>query len=430
MGDLDFEELDKAVNNLMSKTGAVKGYEPESTTLSLNSTLQPGEGPNHGMVQAVVNGIGGDISDAQRTVMQDLQSTPKFDASTSQPESPVAFTGPVAPDSTAFAPVPIPAPPSIVSPVSTDQDTPVPMVVAPPAETPTVVPVPIEPPRPVAPRPSSGRFMDVVHPSSDMKLSSGPALVVPPRPELSTPQPSMAPAFDSQPSVPQTSPVEEPVSVADSAPELSPVTEDTQPLTPFLPDANAKVEKRPLGATPDTDKAIDAPAIPEISATPDVPIASSFPEIKPAEADDLDFEDAQPINGEFDHSVSKSEKGESQRPIDPTSVIVPESKQEKELQSIESVEVAGADIKQDDVRAVESGDTGHLSSGKSVNTLGTAESSEDKTGDVFDVKNNHHPAIQPIKQRSGWLTIIIVVFVIIVCIGIAAAAYYMLGLGV
>lgn len=439
MGDLDFEELDKAVSNLMGKAADVKSDEPEPTTVSLNSTLQPGEGPNHGMVQAIANGIGGDITDTQRTVMQDLQATPLQDAALTPPAmpAPVAFTGPVAPDSTApIAPTTLSVPADTATPDNS---------VAPEPSVPTfdlapiaaVAPTPTELPKPTVPRPSSGRFMDVVHPSSDMRSQPGPDLVVPTRAEMTAPQPVATPVSAPE----RVLPSDEPVVVSETAPtEETFIAQDTQPLTPFLPDANAKVEKRPLGSTPELEKTSESaePEIAEISATPDVPVESNFAgPFTPIDGSIEGADESQPINGEFDRSVSKSEKGESQRLIDPTSVISPASSQDKELQSIESVEIEGADSKQDEapapdtkqdaVRAVESGDTGHLSSGTGASN--SAESSEDKTGDVFDVKN-HHSAIHPVKQRSGWLTVAIVVLVIVVCVGIAAAAYYILGLGV
>jgi hypothetical protein len=431
VGDLDFEELDKAVNNLMGKASGIKSDDPGPKTLALNSTLQPGEGPNHAMVQAVANGANGGVSDAQRAMMQTLQSNQPVVPSAASVVDPVQMAGPVASSAELFStsevdPLQTPVIPTAPEPVVAS--TPNPAAVP----EPLLAPAPEELPVPSVSRPSTGRFMDVVHPSSDMK-SSAPALVVPTRGEMTSPRVSAPvvsePVIDT-PQVVEPAPAE--VSVPESvASDLTPEFEETPPLSPFLPDANAKVEKRPLGTAPEAEK---APEIAEISATPDVPVESLFQE--GFKSPDEEFSAGQAINGEFDKSISKSEKGEDQRPIDPTSVILPSEKQNQQLQSIESAEVAGADVnsetkpeesapapdtKQADVRAVESGDTGHLNS---------TESSVDKTGDIFDVKNANHPVIQPLKQRSGWLTIVIVVLVIAICVGIAAAAYFVLGLGV
>ena len=71
-----------------------------------------------------------------------------------------------------------------------------------------------------AARRTSGRFMDVVHPSSDMRTRSAPAFVTPSK------------AQDEQPSL--------------EVSEDQPINEGPKPLeSPFLSDA--KVEKRPLG---------------------------------------------------------------------------------------------------------------------------------------------------------------------------------------
>lgn len=95
---------------------------------------------------------------------------------------------------------------------------------------------------PTVPRPTSGRFMDVVHPSSDMKGSEKPA----PQPEVKTPEPVIDTSADN---VAWPDPLDfhgfkddEPV-----AEEKTPDEDElTLPETPFL--AGTKVEKRPLGA--------------------------------------------------------------------------------------------------------------------------------------------------------------------------------------
>lgn len=87
-------------------------------------------------------------------------------------------------------------------------------------------------PRPAAPaaRRSSGRFMDVIHPSSDMRTNTNTTAA--PAPIVNKPE--VAPVVPTEPETPSW----------------------TEPLeSPFLPDA--KVEKRPLGgvATPEPEPA-------------------------------------------------------------------------------------------------------------------------------------------------------------------------------
>lgn len=87
---------------------------------------------------------------------------------------------------------------------------------------------------PPAPRPPAGRFMDVVHPSSEMRP--------PTRPMTTSP---MAPPAAFPPVV--SAPVSMPAMVA-PAPAQVPETPALE--SPFLPDA--KVEKRPLGSMEST----------------------------------------------------------------------------------------------------------------------------------------------------------------------------------
>lgn len=93
-----------------------------------------------------------------------------------------------------------------------------------------------KPARSAVPVPSQGRFMDMVHPSSDMRASSGSP--IPPIPPVPPKTPTNLSHTVSRPfSVP-------------SAPPTQEVQEDMakEPLgSPFLP--GAQVEKRPLGGT-------------------------------------------------------------------------------------------------------------------------------------------------------------------------------------
>jgi len=104
-----------------------------------------------------------------------------------------------------------------------------------------------------AARRSSGRFMDVMHPSSDMRTATVESTLptVPSSASLSTPAPTPETEPEPEPetaSVPEVSSVEP---VFESRQEAeAPKEEDPRPVaeSPFLPDA--VVEKRPLGATP------------------------------------------------------------------------------------------------------------------------------------------------------------------------------------
>ncbi len=132
-----------------------------------------------------------------------------------------------------------------------------------PAASPTPsLTVPTPPSRP------QGRFMDVVHPSSDMRPGlnipdrsprEGITITPPSAPEPVIPKPEPEPAED--PPAPQDTPVEPAVPV----PTPTPVATES----PFLKDA--KVEKRPLGGlseaverTPDTDSPLPDELQPDV----------------------------------------------------------------------------------------------------------------------------------------------------------------------
>lgn len=93
-------------------------------------------------------------------------------------------------------------------------------------------------------RRSSGRFMDVVHPSSDMRTAD-------PRIPRAATTPALTPP--EQPVVP----VSESVSIENTVVNENDLGDNSQPLeSPFLPDA--KVEKRPLGGAIPSNADFDA----------------------------------------------------------------------------------------------------------------------------------------------------------------------------
>ncbi|MDB5167228.1 MAG: hypothetical protein JWN26_373 [Candidatus Saccharibacteria bacterium] len=126
-------------------------------------------------------------------------------------------------------------------------------VSTPSATTPATItepaPVPLITP-PLAERRSTGRFMDVVHPSSDMRGSVASRPVQSEPTKQSTPDPVSEP--EAEPTTSWPDPIDQ-ANAADTAtePASTPPETDTDdangPLeSPFL--ADAKVEKRPLGA--------------------------------------------------------------------------------------------------------------------------------------------------------------------------------------
>lgn len=251
------------------------------------------------------------------------------------------------------------------------------------------VPNTTAPPTPSVPRPNTGQFMDVVHPSSDMKRGS---LTAPQRPQIN-PTP-INPDFN--PAVPSAEPKVE--ATADQMPVLSGVEDQIDkgladgnlgvssdlPDSPFL--ADAKVEKRPLGAfsTPEEPKpqeAINAPMTDE--QIPD----DVQDDIQRVEADQEGVDDVQPI--EPTETAESTPKVEEKVSLDQN--ISPEAN------------VATSIVQQY----------------KEKPTTG-----DQTTGPIYDTSSYHKALVKPAKKKSGWLMILWIVLLMIVGAGAGAAIYF------
>lgn len=288
---------------------------------------------------------------------------------------------------------------------SSQPDTPKPVSTPTPVES-TQVPTPVvaEPVRPIveeslvaprgvpaARRGASGRFMDVVHPSSDMrKPSEVPAV----KRTAATIQP---PAQPSQPEPQQAE-------IADSlaGDDLQFENDWTTPLeSPFLPDA--KVEKRPLGgeaptsAEFDPSELLEAPDDPRLEAhtmpdpidfvqnstvetVEDTPIETA-PEAKPAVVEEKkpDAPLFEPVADSGYGAGSFQPAAELEEPIGPTSI------------SQQYVEKP-AETKQ--------------------------------SGAIYDTESYHRPLAHVPKKKSGAWIILWIVLLIALGGGAGAAVYF------
>lgn len=162
---------------------------------------------------------------------------------------------------------------------------------------------PIERPASVTPaarRTASGRFMDMVHPSSDMRNKTTPV--------------EAEPATSTQPEpLPTPRPVTEPTRETIPAPEDKPTPPLPEIDSPFLPDT--KVEKRPLGGvTPVAEAPLieqfnDAPVPEDISPQePEEPAHSEVPvETQPQERNYTDEDRVASDIASIEHEVLPSE---------------------------------------------------------------------------------------------------------------------------
>jgi hypothetical protein len=395
MKELDFDELDRAVNSLMtdvSKTDA-PGVEQKEKTLDLTS-VSPVDAP--GSVPA-------------------------------EPQTPV---------------------------------------VSPPPSTPTPTPKATTPMAPLATR-RGGRFMDVVHPSSNMKKSDQPratsrqGITVAPRGTFEA-SPA-APADSAAPETPSESSLQEPVSSQPSsayehpdsasewpdplemadfkqqkpAPEVpvepvsSPLPSPMQPKSaqsqptpvdkpplesPFLPDT--KVEKRPLGS--DNSAPVEEPDR--------TPLPSSEVEKTASDPDDqlpALPKDVEPILPEEFHSELVAIEADTHILDDETPKPVDAPLSEREKEEIEAKKAAAA-AEAEKSSPVEV-DTPAPSGPTSIPQQYREEpnTGDKESGAIYDTDTYHQPLAHPAKKKSGWLWVVWIVLILLVGAGAGAALFFL-----
>jgi hypothetical protein len=322
--------------------------------------------------------------------------------------------------------------PSSDAPTKPVSDDPTPAVTEPVAETSSepVVPAPTAP-SPAARR-SSGRFMDVVHPSSDMRpsVSDRPAPSAPifHREEVAEraepeERPESAPVsgtafhwpdpIDIAASEPTPEPMPEP-SVSDPTPEVAeepstapepgdliddedePDNEATPLESPFLPDA--KVEKRPLGAFSGADEGL--PLLED-------PIPFSM---APApQSDEPEVEVEEPAHEE--HETHPEELHPELLALDG------HNQDEPLLEATNPPDATPAPLVDD----APSGPTS-ITQQYTEQTSSTAEAS----GAIFDTDAYHLPLTHTAKKNSGVMIVVWIIALILVGGGIGAGIYFVL----
>lgn len=393
MGDIDFDELDRAVTSLMGKSPQTSppAAQPQTneesrptTTLTLGDT----RGVTPDQIEKAAQGIGGGVTNEETPVKSVTLGNQADSSTTSAQQKPQA---------------------------------------------------------------SGGKFMDVMHPSSNMKT---PQAQTPSPLSQQSSVPATAPedtsAKQSSPTTPvspkisdittngqpQSSPAPEPQSVTVPPPPLA--QENTsQPMTlepqsgpvfsPFLPDA--KVEKRPLGGaavaspneTPDSMQQLDSidTEQEEPHETPDSSIASM------------------PINGEA--KTSHEDESDNQRSLNASDFdrqLVSPEQQLQQLDSIESVSspsspsAAIVEPAPPQVEPVQNpGQWQAPAPNESPQSPVSDEHEQDQQHGIYDVNAYHQPLKHPAKEKSGWWIVIAIILVIIICASLGVAAFFVLGPG-
>lgn len=432
MKDIDFDELDRAVTSLM---GGVKPQDERRSakTLTISSTLKDGEEPMYDKIKQAAEKIGSETILTPTENTEIIQTSPQDGTNTLV--LPVFHIDEPQKDATPAASASGAVPEEPVGQVSASTQEPV-------AESMSVA---------STPRPTSGRFMDVMHPSSDMTTPApsaetpavtprkrtsheGATINVPAARETVSPVAS-APESESIASsaVEESTPTEltltaaveaEPSQVssidADLSFEASLPMSDTQvqlppaPLvSPFLPDA--KVEKRPLNGAaaneqpgggefmssmslndPDSDTQLaptpdSEPELPEALHTDLVAIEQNFAAIMP----DEEPEDKEPTI--------------SEAPAE-TPVALSSSVSSSDASNATNSNLDGTSDVPDIDAEEKQGDLNELAS----------------EGAIFDTSEYHKPIEHTPKHGRDWLWIVIIIAIVILCAA-GAVAFYLLG---
>ncbi len=372
MKDLDFDELDRAVSSLMTSVPgdpAPTGDDKPEKTLTLKS------------------------SDADVDGVSSVSNTP-------------------APSST---PPSVPAPSQPTPPASTPAQ--------PSTNTPMVRPTPAVPS--VAVR-RGGRFMDVVHPSSDMKKPDAPQAPVSRHGATIAPMPSASVSAPAEPARPTNdTPAAEPTKSASFTEPTAPVSEWPDPLdmanfkddspapltTPFL--TGTKVEKRPLGGVPDTEPAPE----PDKSGIGKEGLTSNDANDQlPVEPADIQA----PLPEELQGDLVAIESGSAAQ-----RVALPDKQQETPKAPEEApvkppMPLPSAPKKPEPAAPTEKpGATSIPQQYREEPSTG-----EKASGAIYDTADYHQPLAHPGKKKSSWLWVIWIVLILLLGAGAGAALYF------
>lgn len=276
-----------------------------------------------------------------------------------------------------------------------------------------------------------GRFMDVVHPSSDMKKPEMPVRSVrqatpiePPKPEtpakatdskddvqaedrtlLKSDWPDPLEMTQFSPQADTDAVVQNTVDSNETAYDDSETKADDEPLvSPFLPDT--KVEKRPLGAN-----ALVAAAQP---VNTDMPMILEDTDSQlPAT-----LEDTKPVLPEELHSDLVAIES------DTTGVAEPEKSPEPLQPPIKEEKTPWREAKS----AAEGPAKPLMPSGPTSIPQQYSEevpTGAQENGAIYDTDTYHQPLAHPAKQRSGWMWVVWILLILAIGAGGGAALYFL-----
>jgi hypothetical protein len=298
--------------------------------------------------------------------------------------------------------------------------------------------VPVIAPMPVVERPSTGRFMDVVHPSSDMRTSlmmpdrSPRPVMAPPvmKPIVPTPVSAPAPTEISWPD-----PIDfqgnnnKPAEEKDDDSDIDQISNDiaksmgqtqNDPLeSPFL--SGAKVEKRPLGAF--SDGPITSPSMSAVASTP-MPQPGQMNGPKNDDPEDVNT----PLPAELQNDLLSIESDSTTQTVKPAEPIVPASVSRPVAYTpIPTPIIAAPAISAPAQATIVAPVSAAVSTSTSIQPQYKEQPStgDQKNGAIYDTKTYNKPMVRPTKKKSGWMWIIWIVIFLIVGAGVGAAVYFL-----
>lgn len=308
-----------------------------------------------------------------------------------------------------------------------------------PTETPATVPVGV--PRPPVARRSSGQFMDVVHPSSNMRRT----IDIPERPvsaplaAMTTSEQPKIQTLETQPEAePESTP--EPQSTQNAQPEFNrptadsyedadidkisddinkamSKTTDTSLEFPFI--SGTKVEKRPLGAF-----SADSPASPADKTDSDT--QTDFAP-QPSEGENSMITPGQaPLPAELQNDLLKIEADSTTMP---ENVVLPDEPAEEVTppvepsKSAEANETTKPEIAEESPRDV-------AEKAEPIGPTSIVQQYEEKpktdnqkSGAIYDTESYHKTLVHPAKKKTGWLWVLYIAIFLVVGAGVGVAVY-------
>lgn len=282
----------------------------------------------------------------------------------------------------------------------------------------------------VTPR-RSGRFMDVMHPSADMKTSDnkptvpsreGKTLAPVGKSEVSEAPKPVQPVVDETVVSTQLTDDEgkqdwpDPIDQADKNEATAPddkkslvdlssesddldadkntIDETLSPTSPFL--ADAKVEKRPLGGMADDISESFMSAAGESQADKDTSVPT------------------EPVAPELDNKLMAIESGSD------SSDTSSDAEQKPAATTTEEFPASSPDVTRPPQPTAPKGPVAIQPQYKEEPSTG-----DQKNGAIFDTDTYHKPLEHPAKKKSGWLWVVLIIGLIALGSGLGAAAYFM-----